>query len=74
MVIRRSLTPYQEQTVPIADAYRDRGVLATVDGTGRVEQITYRIHTAITQVFPGRPQRTPASVGPRSVGSPRVAG
>jgi adenylate kinase len=49
-VIRRRLAVYQEQTTPLASTYQARGLLATVDGTGRVDHITDRILTAIDRL------------------------
>lgn len=40
---RRRLAVYREQTAPLVDYYRKRGVLAEIDGTGTVEQILQRI-------------------------------
>lgn len=46
-VIRHRLDVYAEQTQPLTDIYRDRGLLRQVDGLGEVEAITDRILDAI---------------------------
>jgi adenylate kinase len=45
--IRRRLAVYKENTQPLLDFYRDRGVLHEIDGTGDVEQVTRRIRDAL---------------------------
>lgn len=40
---RRRLAVYRQQTAPLVDYYRQRGVLAEIDGTGTVEEIFQRI-------------------------------
>jgi adenylate kinase len=42
-VIRQRMKVYREQTEPVADLYDRRGLLASVDGTGTVEQVFARI-------------------------------
>ncbi|RBP62396.1 adenylate kinase [Brevibacterium sanguinis] len=42
-VIRHRLDVYAEQTQPLTDIYRDRGLLRQVDGLGEVSDITERI-------------------------------
>lgn len=46
-VIRHRLDVYAEQTQPLTDIYRDRGLLRQVDGLGEVDAITERILSAI---------------------------
>ena len=41
--IRRRLEVYRRDTEPLIDYYRQKGLLAVVDGTGKVEEITGRI-------------------------------
>jgi adenylate kinase len=41
--IRSRFKVYDEQTSPLVDLYRQRGVLVTVDGEGEVEEVTERI-------------------------------
>ena len=42
-VIEKRLAIYAEQTQPLTDRYRDRGLLVTVDGIGDVDQVTERL-------------------------------
>ena len=42
-VIRERLRVYDAQTVPVADAYRAKGILADVDGTGDLEKVARRL-------------------------------
>jgi len=49
-VIRRRQEVYAEQTEPLIDVYRDRGLLIEVDGMGEVEEITRRILGALKEV------------------------
>jgi len=46
-VIRRRQEVYAEQTAPLIDTYRQRGILREVDGMGEVEEITRRIFAAL---------------------------
>ena len=46
-VIRHRLDVYAEQTQPLTDIYRDRGLLREVDGLGEVAEITDRILAAL---------------------------
>jgi adenylate kinase len=49
-VIRRRQEVYAEQTEPLIEVYRDRGLLIEVDGMGEVEEITQRILGALKEV------------------------
>ena len=49
-VIRRRQEVYREQTEPLIDVYRDRGILVEVDGMGEVDQVTKRIFEALDVV------------------------
>jgi adenylate kinase len=49
-VIRRRQEVYAEQTEPLIDVYRDRGLLIEVDGLGEVEEVTERIFTSLSSV------------------------
>jgi adenylate kinase len=49
-VIRRRQEVYAEQTAPLIDVYRDRGLLLEVDGMGEVDEVTERIFTALADV------------------------
>ncbi|HEY9522801.1 MAG TPA: adenylate kinase [Thermopolyspora sp.] len=42
-VVRRRLEVYAEQTAPLLDVYRDRGLLRSVDGMGAVDEVTARL-------------------------------
>ena len=42
-VVRNRLNVYQEQTAPVADFYKDKGVLTQLLGTGTVEEVQERI-------------------------------
>jgi adenylate kinase len=49
-VIRRRQEVYTEQTEPLIDVYRTRGLLREVDGLGEVDEVTERIMSILTQV------------------------
>ncbi len=49
-VIRRRQEVYREQTEPLIEVYRDRGILVEVDGMGEVDQVTKRIFEALDVV------------------------
>ncbi|MEZ5097372.1 MAG: adenylate kinase [Nocardioides sp.] len=49
-VIRRRQEVYAEQTAPLIDVYRERGLLVEVDGEGEVEEVTGRVFTALEQI------------------------
>ncbi|HSV41765.1 MAG TPA: adenylate kinase [Nocardioidaceae bacterium] len=49
-VIRRRQEVYTEQTAPLVSEYGARGVLLMVDGNGRVDHVTDRVHTAIARL------------------------
>ena len=49
-VIRRRQEVYAEQTEPLIDVYRQRGILIEVDGMGEVEEVTQRIFEALDQI------------------------
>jgi adenylate kinase len=46
-VIRRRQEVYTEQTEPLIELYRSRGVLVEVDGMGEVDDVTKRIFAAL---------------------------
>lgn len=46
-VIRHRLEVYKEQTAPLVSFYSDEGILAGVDATGRVEDVTSRSLAAL---------------------------
>jgi adenylate kinase len=41
------LALYREKTVPLVDAYRERGLLIEVDGTGTVREVAARVQSAL---------------------------
>ncbi len=49
-VIRRRQEVYAEQTEPLIQVYRDRGILVEVDGMGEVDEVTQRIFEALDVV------------------------
>lgn len=49
-VVRRRQEVYTEQTEPLIDVYRGRGLLVEVDGMGPVEEVTARIFAALQDV------------------------
>lgn len=46
-VIRNRLQVYSEQTAPLVEFYRDKGLLKSVDGMQPVEQVTAAIRRAV---------------------------
>jgi adenylate kinase len=46
-VIRRRQEIYAEQTEPLIEVYRERGILVEVDGMGEVDDVTARIFAAL---------------------------
>ena len=46
-VIRRRQEVYAEQTEPLIELYRARGILVEVDGMGEVDEVTQRIFDAL---------------------------
>ena len=51
-VVRRRQEVYAEQTEPLIDVYRDRGLLHEVDGMGEVDEVTKRVFAALSDVSP----------------------
>lgn len=49
-VVRRRQEVYAEQTEPLIDVYRQRGILIEVDGMGEVDDVTKRIFDALDVV------------------------
>ncbi len=49
-VIRRRQEVYAEQTEPLIEVYRGRGILIEVDGMGDVDEVTKRIFAALDVV------------------------
>ncbi len=46
-VIRERMAIYHRETRPLSDAYRERGLLVEVDGTGEVDEVTERLLAAL---------------------------
>ena len=46
-VIRRRQEVYLEQTAPLVDVYRERGLLVQVDGMGDMDEVTERLTSAL---------------------------
>jgi adenylate kinase len=49
-VIRRRQELYAEQTEPLIEVYRKRGIVLEIDGIGEVDEVTSRIFEALDQV------------------------
>jgi adenylate kinase len=49
-VIRRRQEVYTEETEPLIEIYRGRGILIEIDGMGEVDQVTQRIFDALDVV------------------------
>ena len=48
-VIRQRFKVYQEQTAPLLDYYRQKGLLKTIDGSGTPAEVTERIKAVVDQ-------------------------
>ena len=51
-VVRRRQEVYAEQTEPLIEVYRERGLLREVDGMGEVDEVTKRVFAALSDVSP----------------------
>jgi len=49
-VVRRRQEVYSEQTEPLIEVYRDRGLLVEVDGMGEVDEVSERILAALQDI------------------------
>jgi adenylate kinase len=49
-VIRRRQEVYLEQTAPLIEVYKERGILVEVDGLGEVEEVTKRIFDVLDEI------------------------
>jgi adenylate kinase len=49
-VVRRRYEVYDDQTAPLIDVYRDRGLMIEVDGMGEVGEVSQRIFDALDDV------------------------
>jgi len=56
--IRTRLRVYHDQTAPLLEFYDGRGILVEVDGTGSVEEVTYRIREQVDKRYPDGGDRT----------------
>ena len=48
-VIRHRIEVYHEQTQPLVNVYKERGILLEVDGVGEIPEILCRIETALAE-------------------------
>ena len=49
-VVRRRQEVYHDQTAPLIEVYRDRGLMIEVDGMGEVDEVSKRIFDALDDV------------------------
>jgi adenylate kinase len=65
--VRERLRVYREKTAPLVDYYRQRDLLADVDGVGTVDEVSDRIDQALRSL----PERREglASMSPKATGS-----
>lgn len=50
--IRRRLEVYGEETAPLLAFYRDRGLLARVDGTASIDQVAAKVDAVLSETRP----------------------
>ncbi len=50
-VIRRRQQIYADETAPLVEVYRERGLLVAVDGLGEVDEVTQRLVAALDQAL-----------------------
>ena len=50
-VVRRRQEVYHDQTAPLIDVYRDRGLMIEVDGMGEVDEVSKRVFDALVDVM-----------------------
>jgi adenylate kinase len=55
-VIRNRQRVYAEQTAPLVDIYRERGLLVQVDGLGEIDEVAERIYAALDIADAGHQQ------------------
>ncbi len=48
-VVRHRIEVYESETAPLAGAYAERGLLTRVDGTGTLDEVTARLHAALSE-------------------------
>ncbi len=46
---------YAEQTAPLLEVYRQRGILVEVDGLGPIDEVSNRLFDALDKVAPASP-------------------
>ncbi|MGQ0742974.1 MAG: adenylate kinase family protein [Acidimicrobiales bacterium] len=61
--IERRLSLYESQTAPVVQWYRDTGRLAVIDGTGEVNSVAARLHSAVLSWCGSHADRRRAHVG-----------
>lgn len=61
-VIRRRMRVYREQTAPVVEYYRARGLLKNVDGSAAIERIAAGLRTTLSELHAVARQRN-AAVG-----------
>jgi len=54
LVIRDRLKVYTDQTLPVADAYRAKGILVEIDGSGEIDDVRARLNAGLGRVV-GQP-------------------
>jgi adenylate kinase len=57
--IRVRLQVYAEQTAPLLEIYRVRGILVEVDGLGPIDEVSQRLFKALDAVKPASDEPTP---------------
>ncbi|MGL4173174.1 MAG: adenylate kinase [Actinomycetota bacterium] len=57
-VIRRRQQMYREETVPLVEIYRSRGILHTIDGAGEMADVARRIGDVVDDVIRARQGKT----------------
>jgi adenylate kinase len=63
--VRERLRVYDEQTRPLTDFYRARGLLRVINGEGDVEQVTQRLALALSSPTPAAPRAAQAKPATR---------
>ncbi len=58
--VQRRFQVYQQETLPVLNFYRQRGLLAEVSGVGTVEEVNGRVMAALNQRGGGRPSAKPS--------------
>jgi adenylate kinase len=48
-VIAHRLSIYERETAPILDIYRERGIVAVIDGVGTLDEVEQRINAALAE-------------------------